>query len=48
MHEHRDLKALEWLFTLQYNELLTSAQVMLRLPLHSLDVVEGELFVGLI
>jgi len=48
MHEHCALKALERRFNLQYNEFLTSTQVMLRLPLHVLDEVEGELFVGLI
>ena len=48
MNEHCALKGLEGRFNLQYNELLTSAQVMLLLPLHLLHEVEEELFLGLI
>jgi hypothetical protein len=45
MHKHSASKAAEG--RKPYNELRTSAQVMLHLPLHLLDEVWGERFVGL-
>jgi hypothetical protein len=48
MHKHRALMEHEGKFTILRNEILTSAQVMFRLPLHPLDKVEGEWVVPLI